>query len=86
MNDPALQRLIAAQGMAPANMHRVATDQERQAAAHQLAMNVRTNAANMATQLLCRRQTSPATWSKWAEHIATYIWQGVDHGDSAPPV
>jgi hypothetical protein len=49
-------------------------------------MQVRTQAASLACAMLQHRQTSPATWTKWAEHITAYILEGAPSGDVAPSV
>ena len=43
-------------------------------------MQVRTNAANFATQLFAGKAPSPQTWSSIAKVIELYIW-----GEVSPP-
>ena len=73
MDNGAVQRLIAAQGLAPAQMTRMPTEAERAEVMRVQMMQVRTQAANLASVLLQHRQTSLAVWDKWAVHIETYI-------------
>jgi hypothetical protein len=65
---------------------KIVTQEERDQMLQVQAMQVRTNAANLASQMLQHRQTSLANWTKWAEHIAKYIWEGVSADGPAAPV
>lgn len=62
---------------------RIPSEYEKSEVARVQGMQVRTQAAALATQLLAQRQTSATTWDKWAYHIETYIKDGYG-ADFAP--
>jgi hypothetical protein len=49
-------------------------------------MQVRRDAAGMATTLLAQRQTSQSVWGKWVRYIEAYILTGELSGDPVAPV
>ena len=59
---------------------------QREEALRVQGMQVRTNAANMATQMLSGRGSSQHTWASWAVLLEGYIRDGFDADHPAPPV
>ena len=86
MRNPTVQELIAAQGMPAGGMVRIPSEDEKREIARVQGMQVRTNAASMACSMLQHRQTSPATWARWAATIERYIMEGAGSDDAAPPI
>jgi len=84
INPNDLRALIASQGLAPGGQVRIPSEAEREQVARVQGMQVRTEAARMATALLAQRQTSQTVWDKWTAHIEHYIQEG--HGAGATPV
>lgn len=86
MANPSIEQLIAAQGFPNGGMMRVPSDEEKREVLKVQGMQVRTQAASMASAMLQHRQTSVSVWSKWAKHIEAYIRGEVPVGDAATPV
>lgn len=83
--NPEHLRAIMAGANAPGNgVMRVPSEAERAEARRVLELQVRAQAASLATQLLAQRQTSLAVWDKWVGHIQFYILEGDNAG--VPPV
>jgi hypothetical protein len=83
INPNDLASRIAAYGFPGQGQVRIPSEAEKAEVAKVQGMQVRTQAANMATHLLAARQTSQQVWSKWAIHIETYIKDGYG-ADFAP--
>lgn len=86
MTNLTIDQLIAAQGMPPQGMVRIPSDAERMEILRIQGMQVRTQAASMASAMLQHRQTSVAVWTKWAKAIEAYIQGGGDRGNPSASV
>lgn len=81
-----MEQLVAMGGMPPQGMVRLPSEDEKRELLKVQGMQVRTQAASMASAMLQHRQTTPTVWLKWAKHIEAYITEGADGGDTPSPV
>jgi len=86
MPNPNFPHQLAGNGMPAGLIRHVPSQAEREEVYKVQVMQVRTQAAGLATAMLANKGRTRETWDMWAEHIEHYIWQGVDHGDAAAPV
>ncbi len=80
MANPNLMESLARAQAAQSGMVRIPSQAERDEVVKVQGMQVRTNAANFATQLFAGKAPSPQTWSSIAKVIELYIW-----GEVNPP-